>query len=442
MNKILKNKSKAQVSLEVLIMISVFVIGAIVVAVLFIGNVENAKDTSSNDGLNDLVNDFGDDVEENIGNGSQPGLTASILEPSQHQYVTNGSIATVPLEAKYSNYTGTVNCQWRIKTAGATVDVTSCDQITALPEGNYDIDLTVTDNDDTVTDSTTIDVVDEPGLTASILEPANSEYEIDTSIPGLTTHDVPLIAQYDNFTGYHMINWKIWKLEAGFGNVLVDEKTGVTSQVTLSKGNYKIDLNVTDDDETVIVSKNISIVEPVNPGVFSASILSPSNNSQYTHLQTINFKMTYDYNTGPISCTWTDYFNHTQLSRDCNFSTILSDIGSHNIELNVNDGSTTVTDSINIIIVDSCDLIINIDSPVEGGHYAKDTIIDFNTTLDTRTGYSCIWEVCNPHSRCKIFTGCDTTHTFTETGNYSVDVNVTLGACLDTNSLSNIIITD
>jgi len=57
-------KQKAQISLEILIILAILIIGAVVLGIILISNINKAQDQNGQDSVNKIVDDFKNDYEE------------------------------------------------------------------------------------------------------------------------------------------------------------------------------------------------------------------------------------------------------------------------------------------------------------------------------------------------------------------------------------------
>jgi len=101
---------KAQISVEMLIVMGIFIIGAILVGVLIINNLNSTQDSTENaSNIDPLIDNFTIDAAAALGNGSDI-FTANISSPLNNSSIIQFTV--VNFTANYDGNIGTVVCSW------------------------------------------------------------------------------------------------------------------------------------------------------------------------------------------------------------------------------------------------------------------------------------------------------------------------------------------
>lgn len=139
-------KNKGQISIEVLIILSMLVIGGVIFGVYYINHLNSTITDSDNvENIDDITETFVNSVDR---------FSVEISNPQEGQTYSPGSIT---FTAGYSNTNGaTVDCNW---SKGSTQIIThNCSDSNTLSEGTYVITVTAKAGEQTATDSVRIHV--------------------------------------------------------------------------------------------------------------------------------------------------------------------------------------------------------------------------------------------------------------------------------------------
>jgi len=186
---------------------------------------------------------------------------------------------------------------------------------------------------------------------------------------------------------------------------------------SLSAGNHRITLNVSDEKE----NKNKTINVLIKSKNLTASIFSPSNNSEIGYGEDINFTTVIEDNVGEYTCYWTSSIDG-EISSQCNFLTDTLSVGTHTVTLSAQDQETTVVDQIEIEII-APSLVFEISSPEDNSTnlVSQDITFTGNVSQYYET-YTCSWSSSIDGF---INEGCNIDFSSLSTGSHTITLSVT-----------------
>ncbi|MDD3178370.1 MAG: hypothetical protein PHR26_02520 [Candidatus ainarchaeum sp.] len=436
----LKNskKKKAQVSIELIVILAVLIVGAIFVGIVIINssnkNIDSASKTASSS--EDVVNNFLNEVSNlnsssNVNNVTNNNLDVLINSPSSSEDYNIAENDLIYFSATVDNNSGSYDCNWYVgSNLLYELQDTCYGANISLPDnnfpnaGNYVINVSVKDfNGNTANDDITISVVDNEStpelLSVEITSPTTSNSYSFT--PGL---NYTLNASVNNNSGDYSCDWNLIKNDNTNKNLF--------SLSNICQVIYTPECSDVGSDHNLIVdvinnSENVNDWINANILSLSSAINSPSNSLNYyvgdeIILSSSNLNIFGGINN--LDCNW--YLGDNLISSVCDDDTYIlqeRDVGNNqDLNLVITDTCTTLNKNINISVFSRGALTVLIDSITPGSANAGETI-NLDASYENNYGtVNCEWFLDNE----SIANGCNTVYDVTcnDINTFAYDLNV------------------
>ena len=330
------NKQKAQISIELIIILGILVVGAIIVGIFVINssdqNINSASNTTNQ--ISGTVNNFVDDFED-YQDSMGISLTVNIISPTEAAFALSGE--DIYFDVEFENSSGSVNFIWKdgtdIISAEQSFDISPLD----FGVGIYDITVEIEDNESTASDIIAITITND--FFVNITFPTNGEdFNLDNSI------------YFNALAGNNIgsVNYD-WDVDDGT-YIKTGEKDFTENASVFGVGIHTVEVTAIDISNGTEKTDTIDFTIVDN---FTVGIESPINDSSYNESDSIHFKADPSCAPGQASYEWK--WNGTPFNTNYNFNEDASEfgVGNHTVELTATHNTTgsIATASVNFEII-------------------------------------------------------------------------------------------
>jgi PKD repeat protein len=308
---------------------------------------------------------------------------------------------------------------------------------TYYTSGLYDVTLTVKDNKgDSATDTIQISVEDEllqnepPNADASV-EPNVAFVHEELSFLGTGDDDDGWITSFDwDFDGDGNFDWQ-------------SNTTGFTKYAYEISGEYTAVFQVTDNNFETDTDSVFVTIQPTENQPPNAVISQPQNNAEFEVDEVIQFDGSESNDPDDDTLTYSWDFGDGDIALEAKPSHSYSEEGNFTVQLTVNDGQESDTESITIriIIIENHPPNADIVSPEQDDVFQVNTPVTFDGTNSSDPDGDFIyyyWDFGDG----SVGTGPTTTHVYLAVGTYNVVLRVEDNELSDTDGVRILIVSE